>query len=156
VEGTIHPLREVVHFTSLGAAAEAVRTEAVDPGWTWFVTSYSFEDTLNACTSARVFIETADYRHPLEEQILPQAAVLYDGDKRSVLTEGDRFGVNFVGPTAGDSLRLYVQGFKLPPGVVLTEHLLAALVGAETWAANTAAAANNYHQAVSASKVGDA
>lgn len=122
----IYPLREVVRKSS-DTDPDTLRTGPVESGWTWIVTSYSFEDETNGATSARAFVETADYVFPLEEQVTLTAGVLYDGDKRTILTEGDRFGARFVGPTASDELALYVLGYKLPPGLEVTPALLVAL-----------------------------
>jgi len=127
----VHPLRERVPVTSDGGTNIDVRTDAVEPGWKWLVTSYAVEDETTVLTSIRPFVESGGYAYLLEEQLAPLAGVLYDGDSKHMLGDGDRFGARFNGSTNNDLLRLYVYGWKIPPGVEMSAHLVAALMGGQ-------------------------
>jgi len=125
----LHPLRERVGVTSDGSTNVEVRTSAVEPGWRWIVTHYSVEDETTALSSIRPYVESGGYAYLLEEQVSPLAGVLYDGDKLNVLGEGDRFAARFNGSANNDLLRLFVYGWRLPPGVPLSLGVIAHLYG---------------------------
>ena len=122
----IHPLELALTDASDGATNFDVISDQVPSGWTWLVDHYSVEDETSALTAIRVFKEIGAYQAGIEEVVGPVAGVLYDGDKPTVLTEGQRFGARFAGSTNGDVLRLHAFGLRLPPGAELTVELLAA------------------------------
>lgn len=126
----VYPLRLAPQATSDASSPFDVLTERVEPGWHWLVTHFGVEDETTAFTSVRVFVESGEFPYPLAEQISPVAANLYHGETRQILGEHDRIGARFVGSTNGDLLRVYVHGWMLPPGVVVTAALVGALVGA--------------------------
>ena len=125
----VFPLREALAVTSGGATLEEVRTEQVEPGWHWLVTHYAVEDETTVLTSIRAYVESGGLPYFLSEQLVPGAGVLFDGETRQILGDGDRFGARFNGSTSGDNLRLYVHGWRFPPGVRMTAALVAQLVG---------------------------
>jgi len=98
--------------TSGGATQEDLKSDRPEPGWQWCIQNAGFEDETSNFTELRIFIQGHGYNHYIEEQDNPLAGHLFTLDREVFLHEGEELVARFTGTSSGDSLAMYLSGYK--------------------------------------------
>jgi len=98
------------------AAADALLSEQVKPGYLYCVQHVAFENATNASTRMRIAVRAGARDVLIAEEKTLSAATLYFYDVPFYIAEGERLAVLLTGLTGGDDLMCYVTGWYQAPG----------------------------------------
>lgn len=122
------------HFGRIsdGSATEDIFSKVVKAGKIAILTKISIKNKTTAYTLLEVGVDSMGILQSYEEEVAPQANVLYWIDKPLSIGEGERLQCKFTGLTSGDDVHVYAQGYMVDmedfllsnkplPGLVETE-----------------------------------
>lgn len=106
----IAPLLQEYRGVSKGASEEDVSSAEVPEGIMWELRRVAAENETSSYTSHRLGITRGTTFIPLNEQLAPLAATLYDDGDPYYLAPGERLTARFKGTASADKLVLRFNG----------------------------------------------
>jgi len=108
--------RYPIETQAKGGTFDEVTFGPIRNGRFYRITRFAVEDeTSSPSGDIRVYVSGHGLPYWLLEQNSPQSATLYWDDRGTFLVEGESLVARFTGATAGDRLRMYIEGWYLEP-----------------------------------------